>query len=82
MENQDFIRGKEIVFLDDPCNPDHRPHHIYHCNIMPDKISCLAKENSHGEGEKLRFFSFFDASLHPSCILWHLRRQEGRIHDY
>lgn len=56
MAEEDFIHGKEITFIDNPDDDEHRPHHIFRCSVAPDGLQCLAKENSHSEGEKLRFF--------------------------
>lgn len=43
-----------VEFLDDPADPEHRPHHIFRCLIKrtgEDDIHAVAKENDHGEGD-------------------------------
>jgi hypothetical protein len=50
-------RRGTVEFLDDRSDPKHYPHHIFRCVISNDlcrNITCLAKENEHGEG---RFIS-------------------------
>ncbi|KAH0787534.1 Inositol polyphosphate kinase family protein [Histomonas meleagridis] len=46
----------EVKFIDDIHDENHRPHHIYHCTCNMTDSVCLAKENSHHEGEKLQFY--------------------------
>ena len=45
----------EVNFIDDRFDEEHRPHHIFHCTCNKCTEVCLAKENSHHEGEKLQF---------------------------